>query len=69
MKSGKKVSLYHFLADQKIPILWKKCVLGCPIQTYLVYAVGVEDYTFEALTTHLRLHYTNYTNDFVSATR
>ena len=39
------------------------------IQTCLVYAIGVENYTFEAQTTHLRLHYTNYANDFVSATR
>ena len=31
-------------------------------------AVGVENYTFEAQTTHLRLHYTSYANDFVSAT-
>ena len=38
-------------------------------QTCLVYAIGVENYTFEAQTTHLRLHYTNYANDFVSATR
>ena len=38
-------------------------------QTCLVDAVGVENYTFEAQTTHLRLHYTNYANDFVSATR
>ena len=47
----------------------------CVFQTCLVYTVGVENYTFggqkytfEAQTTHLRLHYTNYTNDFVSAT-
>ena len=39
------------------------------VQTCLVYAIGVENYTFEAQTTHLRLHYTNYANDFVSATR
>ena len=39
------------------------------MQTCLVYAIGVENYTFEAQTTHLRLHYTNYANDFVSATR
>ena len=38
-------------------------------QTCLVYAIGVENYIFEAQTTHLRLHYTNYANDFVSATR
>ena len=38
-------------------------------QTCLVYAVGVENYTFEAQTEHLRLHYTNYANDFVSAMR
>ena len=37
-------------------------------QTCLVYAIGIENYTFEAQTTHLRLHYTNYANDFVSAT-
>ena len=39
------------------------------LRTCLVYAVGVENYTFEAQTTHLRLHYTNYANDFVSAMR
>ena len=44
-------------------------VCGTPRQTCLVYAIGVEIYTFEAQTTHLRLHYTNYTNDFVLATR
>ena len=37
-------------------------------QTCLVYAVGIENYRFEIQTTHLRLHYTNYANDFVSAT-
>ena len=36
-------------------------------QTCLVYAIGVENYTFEAQTTHLRLHYTNYANDFFDA--
>ena len=39
------------------------------LQTCLAYAVGIDIYTFEAQTTHLRLHYTNYANDFVSATR
>ena len=38
-------------------------------QTCLVYAIGVENYTFEAQTTYVRLHYTNYANDFVLATR
>ena len=28
MEGGKKVSLHCFLADQKIAISWKKCVLG-----------------------------------------
>ena len=37
------------------------------VQTCLVYAIGVENYTFEAQATHLRLHYTNYANDFVLA--
>ena len=32
-------------------------------------AFGVENYTFEAQTTHLHLQYTNYANDFVLATR
>ena len=41
----------------------------CDCQICLVYAIDVENYTFEAQTTHLRLHYTNYTNDFVSAMR
>ena len=31
MEGGKKVSLHHFLADQKIASSWKKCVLGHPI--------------------------------------
>ena len=31
MEGGKKVSLHCFLADQKIEILWKKCILGHPI--------------------------------------
>ena len=31
MEGGKKVALLHFLADQKIASLWKKCVLGHPI--------------------------------------
>jgi len=31
MEGGKKVSLCHFLVDQKIMILWKKCVLRHPI--------------------------------------
>ena len=31
MEGGKKVSLHHFLADQKITSSWKKCVLGHPI--------------------------------------
>ena len=31
IEGGKKVSLCHFLADQKIAILWKKHVLGDPI--------------------------------------
>ena len=31
MEGGKKGSLRHFLADQKIENLWKKCVLGHPI--------------------------------------
>ena len=39
------------------------------LQTCLVYAIGVEIYTLEAQTTHLRLHYTNYANDFISAMR
>ena len=30
------------------------------VQTCLVYAIGVENYSFEAQTTHLHLHYTNY---------
>ena len=38
-------------------------------QTCLVYAIGIENYTFEAQTTHLRLHYMNYANDFISATQ
>ena len=46
------------------------CVAGVTwTQTCLVYAIGVENYTFEAQPAHLRLHYTNYANDFVSATR
>ena len=28
MEGGKKVTLYHFLADQKIASSWKKCILG-----------------------------------------
>ena len=31
MEGGKKVSLHHFLADQKIASLWKKCILGHPV--------------------------------------
>ena len=31
MEGGKKVSLRHFLADQKIAGSWKKCILGHPI--------------------------------------
>ena len=31
MEGGKKVSLRRVLADQKIVILWKKCILGHPI--------------------------------------
>ena len=31
MEGGKKVSLCHFLSDQKITSLWKKCILGHPI--------------------------------------
>ena len=31
MEGGKKVSLRHFLADQKIVSSSKKCVLGHPI--------------------------------------
>ena len=31
MEGRKKVSLCHFLADQKIAILWKKCIWGHPI--------------------------------------
>ena len=31
MEGGKKVSLLHFLADQKITSSWKKCILGHPI--------------------------------------
>ena len=31
MEDGKKVSLHHFLADQKIASSWKKCILGHPI--------------------------------------
>ena len=31
MEDGKKLSLRHFLADQKIMSSWKKCVLGHPI--------------------------------------
>ena len=31
IEGGKKVSLHHFLADQKIASSWKKCVLGHPI--------------------------------------
>ena len=45
-----------------------KPLLPLLVQTCLVYALGVEIYTFEAQTAHLRLHYTNYANDFVSAT-
>ena len=30
-EGGIKVSLYRFLADQKIASSWKKSVLGCPI--------------------------------------
>ena len=31
MEGGKKVSLCHFLADQKTVSLWKNCVLGHPM--------------------------------------
>ena len=31
MEGGKKVSLRHFLADQEIVSLRKKCVLGHPV--------------------------------------
>ena len=31
MDGGKKAPLHCFLADQKIMILWKKCILGHPI--------------------------------------
>ena len=41
------------------------CVCVCVNQTCLVYAIGVENYPFEAQTTHLCLHYMNYANDFV----
>ena len=34
------------------------------VQTCLVYAAGIENYTFEAQTTHLRLHYTTQTTSF-----
>ena len=30
----KKVSLHHFLADQKIVSLWKKCILGHPVRRF-----------------------------------
>ena len=55
MEGGKKVSCVIFLADQKIAISWKKCIVGHPIaqatsycypaatvQTYLKF-VGVND--------------------------
>ena len=44
-------------------------VLRDTVQTCLVCAIGVEIYTFEAQTTHLCLHYTNYASDFISAIR
>ena len=31
MEGGKKSVFVAFLADQKIMVLWKKCVLGHPI--------------------------------------
>ena len=46
----------------KLDLFFFVCVCVC--QTCLVYAVGVENYTFEAQTTHLHLHYTIYANDF-----
>ena len=51
-----------------ISVVYVLIAVWC-VQTCLVYAIGVENYTFEAQTTHLRLHYTNYANDFVSAMR
>ena len=31
LEGGEKMSLHHFLADQRIMSLWKKCILGQPI--------------------------------------
>ena len=38
MEGGKKNSLRLFLADQKITISWKKCILGHPIAQQQVIA-------------------------------
>ena len=40
----KKVSLRCFLADQKIAISWKKCVLGHPIARATSYCQTHSDY-------------------------
>ena len=39
MEDGNKVFLRPFLADQKIAISWKKCVLGHPIARAISYSL------------------------------
>ena len=45
---GKKVSLCHFLADQKIAISWKKCVLGHPIARVTSYCLLPDTFWLQA---------------------
>ena len=47
MEGGKKVSLRHFLADQKIVSLWKNCVLGHPIARATSYCLLPDTFSLQ----------------------
>ena len=48
MEGGKKVSLCHFLADQKILSSWKNCVLGHPIAQATSYCLLPDTFRLQA---------------------
>ena len=48
MEGGKKVSLCHFLADQKIVSSWKKYVLGHPIASATSYCLLPDTFRLQA---------------------
>ena len=48
MEGGKKVSCVIFLADQKITISWKKCIVGHPIAQATSYCLLPDTFLLQA---------------------